>query len=306
MADCRVRTAAREDLPAILELMREALGDGMPRDPVFFRWKHWDNPFGESLVLVAEDDEGLVGLRAMMRWTFRQGDQLVHAVRPVDTATHPRFRRRGLFTRLTRQLLEELAAHGVDLVFNTPNDKSRPGYLKMGWESVGVLPVWVRPAGRFAVRAGVRPTGAVALTSPMDARLHTLRDQDYLQWRYVDAPSLPYEVVGDGQAGVVVRERDRGGRAELTVSEVCVPSRADIARAASILRKVVRSSSTDYALAMGAVGTREAAVLALAGFVPVGRRGPHLVARAVEGAHAVQGAFDPSGWRVQIGDLEVF
>ncbi|MDH5380092.1 MAG: hypothetical protein OEW75_04520, partial [Cyclobacteriaceae bacterium] len=30
-------------------------------------------------------------------------------------------------------------------IFNTPNEKSRPGYLKMGWVDAGRLPVYFRP-----------------------------------------------------------------------------------------------------------------------------------------------------------------
>ena len=45
------------------------------------------------------------------------------------------------------QGVEEMTAEGVDVVFNTPNTQSRPGYLKMGWIDVGRLPVAARPTG---------------------------------------------------------------------------------------------------------------------------------------------------------------
>ena len=54
-------------------------------------------------------------------------------------------------SRCTR--IEELARDGVDFVFNTPNDQSRPGYLKMGWQVVGRLPGTVRPLSRPGARA---------------------------------------------------------------------------------------------------------------------------------------------------------
>lgn len=304
--DARIREARPEDLPAILALMSASLGGGMPRDPEFFRWKHEANPFGTSFTLVAEDDEGLVGLRTMMQWCFLQGDRVIRAVRPVDTATHPRFRRRGLFTKLTRDLLATLAEREIQLVFNTPNEKSRPGYLKMGWQSVGVVPLWVRPGGRFnPLRRSVR-AGAVRMAPVSDARLQTHRTDTYLAWRYHDAPGLDYRVLGDGTAGVVVRDRVRGERKELTIVELVIPRRRDIPRVASQLRRTVAASDALYALAVAAVDTRQAAALTMAGFIPVGKRGPHLVARSVEGAPVVEGAFSLSGWRVQAGDLEVF
>ena len=85
-----------------------------------------------------------------------------HAVRAVDTATDPEFQGRGIFTRLTLEALDELAADGVDFVFNTPNARSRPGYLKMGWQVVGRLAAAVRPTRwRFVTVVGTarRPAG---------------------------------------------------------------------------------------------------------------------------------------------------
>lgn len=311
MPEGPIRPALPEDEAAILALMSASLGNGMPRDPAFWRWKHVLNPAGASLVRVIEDDEGLLGLRAMMRWTFTIGGQTVRAVRPVDTATHPRAQRRGLFTRLTTHLLDELAADGVSLVFNTPNEKSRPGYLKLGWRSVGELTVWVRPGGRFTLRGGSGRGPWRDLPEPPridDPRAHTTRDAIYLRWRYGLAPTLGYGVAQDGANAVVFRTRDRQGRPELTVTELITGADpASIARCARILRRVVREGPESHALAMAAPRTREAAVLALAGFVPLPGRGPHLVVREVPGGTPIpDGLLRPSGWRLQVGDLEVF
>src|SRR5690606_32239213 len=106
--------------------------------------KHRRNPFGASPMWVAETDEGLAAVRAMMRWELAGPDgRVLRAVRAVDTATHADHRGRGLFRRLTLGAVESLTAEGVDLVFNTPNDQSRPGYLTMGWEVLGRVPLAV-------------------------------------------------------------------------------------------------------------------------------------------------------------------
>ena len=60
---------------------------------------------------------------------------MIHrAVRAVDTITAPEARGRGVFTRFTLAILsnEITRDDDVSFVFNTPNDQSRPGYLKMG------------------------------------------------------------------------------------------------------------------------------------------------------------------------------
>ncbi len=64
------------------------------------------------------------------------GRHAVRAVRAVDTATHPDHQGRGIFSTLTPTRSRRCGSR-ADLVFNTPNEKSLPGYLKMGWQIVG-------------------------------------------------------------------------------------------------------------------------------------------------------------------------
>jgi hypothetical protein len=98
-----------------------ALGAGPVgrRPPEFFRWKHLENPFGPSLMLVAEDDGRVIGLRAFLRWRFQAGGGTLQAVRAVDTATHPGYQGLGVFTRLTRAALAALEGQ-VDLCSTPP------------------------------------------------------------------------------------------------------------------------------------------------------------------------------------------
>ncbi len=91
-----------------------------------------------------------------MRWELLGGGRVYRAGRAVDTATHPDWRRRGFFEHMTTALTERLAAEGFDLTFNTPNQFSLPGYLKMGWAEVGRLPL------RVKVRRPARVLGAAA------------------------------------------------------------------------------------------------------------------------------------------------
>ncbi len=153
-----IREATAEDRPAIIELCRAALGWGDdPRFEQLFSWKHDENAFGPSYMWVATDGDRIVGLRAFMRWEFARRGEMLRAVRAVDTATHPDYQGKGLFTAMTMHGLDEIRDDGIDFVFNTPNDKSRPGYVKMGWREVGKLPVAIRVAG---------PRGAGAWPAP--------------------------------------------------------------------------------------------------------------------------------------------
>ncbi len=155
------RPFTRDDEDQIVDLLGLAMyGADFPDLRGYWRWKHYDCPFGESFGLVAVDQEKapgkVVGLRVFMRWELLGGGRVYRAGRAVDTATHPDWRRRGFFEHMTTALTERLTAEGFDLTFNTPNQFSLPGYLKMGWAEVGRLPL------RVKLRRPVRVLGAAA------------------------------------------------------------------------------------------------------------------------------------------------
>lgn len=152
------------DEAAVLALLRQVLGEGgraFERTEAFWRWKHEANVFGRSILMLATRDD-VVGVRAFMRWRFRSAHGLLAAVRAVDTATHPRARRQGVFATLTRAAVAQAEAAGVDLIFNTPNRSSLPGYLKLGWTRVGRPLLLVRLVRPLRVLAVVRARRATA------------------------------------------------------------------------------------------------------------------------------------------------
>ena len=105
----RLEVVPLDEVPraAILELLDTCLGPAaFGRTESFWRWKHERNPFGCSPGLVALDGGEPVALRVFLRWRWTVDGRTVAAVRAVDTATHPAWRRQGLFRRLTLELVE--------------------------------------------------------------------------------------------------------------------------------------------------------------------------------------------------------
>jgi GNAT superfamily N-acetyltransferase len=321
------------DTESVIGLLQLSLGNAaVERSAAFFRWKHESNPFGRSFGIGAIEPGGrLVAVRLFLRWKFSFGGATVHAVRAVDTATHPEWQRRGLFRRLTLELVDRLRQQGVvELVFNTPNPKSRAGYLGMGWRDVGRLPLSLRPSWRRLARLPARARGEAAglgsieelLRVPSLAgflqrwhreaasappRLHTVRDDRYLAWRYGEVPGPRYRAAwsidGDSGAVVIVRERRRRERAELSFSELLVAGGVQAERAASALVRTVSRSTGDYAVALGFPESSERRALGRAGFWPVRAVAPRLTWRPIgEGFDAGRMA----SWRLSAGDVELF
>lgn len=207
-----VRAAVEADIPAIVELLKTSLGESlMPKSEAFWRWKHLENPFGASPVLLAFEGEQLVGVRAFMRWEWILNGYVIKAVRAVDTATHPRFQGKGIFKKLTLLLVEKCQQEGVQFIFNTPNASSMPGYLKMGWHQYGKMFVSafpVIPRMKKSNPASVLYAGesGVFQTRPdeVDA-LITHTSNAFLQWRYAQNPNDKYLELRVGGNRIIFR-----------------------------------------------------------------------------------------------------
>jgi hypothetical protein len=323
--DWEPRPAGDDDWPSIVELIRHSMGwahDAPLGD--YLDWKHRQNPFGPSSVWVAAADDRIVGARLLLNWEFdAPGGRVFRAVRAVDTATSESHRGQGIFTAITLMGIEARRKDGYDFVFNTPNDQSRPGYLKMGWRQVGRLPVSVRPlrlsalpalrrsgvaAERFSVSTdAAEPAGDVLADTaavealladiPAASVLRTRRSPAYLRWRYDSFPPLHYRAViaGDTRKGVAIfRLRQRGESLEAAVVEVLGRDRGSRRR---LLAQVARACGADHAIVL----SRGQEALA-AGFLPLPGRGPILTCRPLSS----DGPREIAGWDFGLGDIELF
>lgn len=327
MDELSIRPFEERDRDSVLGLLAASLGwADDAHHAEFFHWKHEANPFGHSFAWVADDlGAGVVGFRTFLRWRFvTPGGAEVEAVRAVDTATAPSHRGAGIFSRLTRHGLDEVEAAGIDVVFNTPNDQSRPGYLKLGWQEVGRLPVQLRPRSLASLprvlrsrvpaelwsspsSAGIPAEEALgdddALSALLDSQpapvgWTTQRSVEFLRWRYTGFPALGYRALLAGPTAadglVVFRLRRRGAGTECALVEVLAPG-ADRRVAGRLAVAALRASGADHAIGIG--GDRR-----WPGFVRTARLGPILTSRTVR-------ATPPSevrSWSLVLGDVELF
>ncbi len=318
-----IRPATADDLPDILGLYQLTMGDldGM-RTEAYWRWKHEQNPFGPSPVLLAFHDNRLVGMRAFLRWRFCHRGHPLLAYRAVDTATHPEFRGKGIFSKLTMSLVKQVAQGEPCLIFNTPNAQSKPGYLKMGWQVFGKTPLKVKVfPHHFLMRARNQPVIAPSGWSDeegIDALLQAWqRDQSeaittaysmhYLRWRYQDVPVLTYyqhrEKVDHGDALVMYRIKSTKGIQELRIADLFFSganSRSAIRRALSAISNLHRPDVITIL-----ANKMTSGVLPL-GFVRASRFGLTITYRHVNNESWTEKARHPEEWNFSSGTLELF
>lgn len=335
-----IREYRADDETAVLALLYQSLGNGraFARTSAFWRWKHFQNPFGPSLMVVAANGE-ILGLRAFMRWQFRVGARTITAVRAVDTATHPMHRRHGVFSALSRLTVERARAEGIDLIFNTPNRVSLPGYLKLGWTYVGrphllvrilkparVIGALVRKTARNEVEGPVltapvvpsemllRRSGVLEPLLAQDDHLcadgiRTNRTMAFLRWRYMGGSSLSYYAFWRGvepsTVVAILRPNLRRGLREIMLCEMLL-SRAGVRDVPGLIRDLIEAVDADYLVAHAPLRSVHWQALVRAGFLPIPRLGPHFAVRPLTPGGV--GVFPTRlvRWHLSLGDLEVF
>lgn len=237
--DFAIEPLSDRHIPEVLLALAEAHGPGF--DDVWFDWKHRRNPLGPSPGWVAVDNRGVIGVRLFLPWRFTDGDLTVSALRPCDTVTRGRARRRGVFAALTTFALDSVAA-STDLIFNTPNKSSLPGYLKMGftpWTSVRQY------MGAGFGSSALLDLGASVLPERIGrAGFATDVDRGFLEWRYERIPGVGYEAAAlrnsRSPAGVVYRVREWRRNRLLVISE----SWGEVRELRTLLGSVARHEDT--------------------------------------------------------------
>lgn len=302
------------DLPATLDLLKASLGETpiLKRTPELFAWKHLDNPFGRSIIMVAQADDQIVGLRALMRWELEHPTGRIRCVRAVDTATHPDFQRRGIFRMLTTAAVDIARADGVDLIFNTPNPQSGAGYFSMGWQEVDHIGVMARllpgllrrksPGDDLTDPSEFADSPTIDSAPQVEIRasngLRTPRTPEYLAWRFAGHPTARYFRAGDERNTVIARPNVRNGRKEVVISDLFGSSPR------MTLSRWIRSARADYAAGWFSTGSPERRAAIRAGLLPVPRLfSLRLIARPLRTLPV--DVFALANWDLAMSDLEL-
>lgn len=323
-----IRTCAESDIPAIVDLLKISLGEStVPKSEAYWRWKHIDNPFGRSAVLVGYEGSKLVGVRAFMRWQWVLGDRKYEAVRAVDTATHPDHRGHGVFNNLTLALLDDCKEEGVDFIFNTPNKLSKPGYFKMGWKEAGKLPVNLKLGNSISIirnlfgkQVDERPGETVQSYLQRPEVMRLLRENNELHvgslitahslpsllWRYSDVPVARYfacaiESGNSISALVFYRLKRSAVGLELRVTDIFMNDPHLQNRIKALINSRIRAHKADYAT-VSAVNPMFRPVSPLRRALSLG---PVVTVRDVAGnVTPILSRF--CQWSPSVGDLELF
>jgi len=307
-----IRKANNDDIPAIISVLKAGLGEGVvKKNTNNWLYKHVLNPFGKSIVFVAETDNKIVGVRAFMQWQWQKSNNKFTAWRAVDTATHPDYQRRGIFKQLTLRALKEAEKYPDSFIFNTPNQNSKPGYLKLGWKPVNKIPVTLIPTfvypgyysnKKFKLHQNWEQIENICQKHNEKQRnenkFFTPKSTNYLKWRYSENPIQEYHFYSDHNLFIAYYTKKHRFFNELRVSEII----GDLKSNQKLITELLLYLANKNKCSIISTSQKNLFNISISG-----NFGPELVVHPLKNnSNFVNSILNIRNWTPVIGDLELF
>ena len=219
------------------EALMRLFGSVWGRDRItgrdYFEWQFLEGPKGKPIAYCAQPDREkapLAGIYLVMPATLLSGSGALDFSISVYTATHPAYRKQGIFRDLALLTYEKCRERSISGTVGIPNNNSLPGFRGLGFTVLGQMEVVARLASPFAaseagppVRQFTTARNLCAIDCGLDrakARSGTVlfeRGAEFLAWRYLRCPGIRYRIFGCVDRGeklvglIVLRSARRKG-----------------------------------------------------------------------------------------------
>jgi GNAT superfamily N-acetyltransferase len=146
--------------------------DKFKRD--YIDWLYSCNPDGKVVGFDARDGDRLAAHYVCIPARARVGNEEVPVLLSLNTATHPDYQGKGLFTKLAELTYAAGAKLGYDAVYGVANANSTPGFTrKLGFQLVGPLQASV----------GIGPLGIEFASNSSSLQFRRFWSEQALAWR---------------------------------------------------------------------------------------------------------------------------
>jgi GNAT superfamily N-acetyltransferase len=140
--DLEIRPADAKSgrLAGYSRLLSDVFGEGPKFTETAIAWRYRDNPVGTVVGADAWDGERLAAHYAVCPLEAVIEGRVIRGLLSLNTATHPDYQGRGLFSRLAESAYAQGAAAGYEFVVGVANANSTPGFLRrLGFQDCGRL-----------------------------------------------------------------------------------------------------------------------------------------------------------------------
>lgn len=193
-----IRPATVSDISALSALFLEVFGTERPE--AVWRWKLFENPRGTASY-VCEAEGRIVAHCAGLPVRFRDYEREYTAMQSVDFMSSPSYPggigRGGVFVRTAERFFDACCgASTIPLVYGFPGERHRLlGERLLGYRAVErVGELRLEPSGT-ATETEPLTKADLALFQQLPIDMGAVRDERYLNWRYLEHPTFRYEVI---------------------------------------------------------------------------------------------------------------
>lgn len=201
-----IRNYQQGDELKILELFEIVFGKKMTLE--YWTWRFLNNPFSRDMLIhLMWEDEKLIGQYALSPVRMRIDGENKMAALAMSLMTHPDYQGKGVFAKLGNSLHDEIKSKAkYHMIFAFPNNKthSHYGFVKnLGWKDISIIPMMSVRSTDLRLKVGEKTNYSVLrsfenLTHKIyqfDKSVRIDFSPDYLQWRYIDNPSVDYKII---------------------------------------------------------------------------------------------------------------
>lgn len=160
----------------------------------YLEWLYAGNPCGGAIGYDAWDGPHLAAHYVCIPVAARAHGKSIRVMLSLNTATHPDYQGRGLFTKLAEATYQEGAVRGISAVYGVANANSTPGFLRKLEFSL------VKPLDALI---GV---GRLGTGDTCEAEFHREWDAAALHWR-LGNPERPYRLVRLGETEIAAEAK---------------------------------------------------------------------------------------------------
>ncbi|MEW5807021.1 MAG: GNAT family N-acetyltransferase [Acidobacteriota bacterium] len=194
--------------PSILELFSIVHEDYM--DERLWKWKYFYPSRKPAQILMAVQQGKVVGIQPAFFNRMKMGNTERLACMLADVMTHPKHRRKGVFSALVEESKQKALEKGVPLIYTFPNEQSFPMFIRhLKWHHIFSLPLHIKITNMLRIVQEWKGPKSKSFA------LHALAPIQKLMFRQLTVQSKQYEIQEISQ----INEEDVSSLLEDSLSE---------------------------------------------------------------------------------------
>lgn len=211
----------------------------------WLNWKYFSSPFGEviSFIAICNNTQSIAAEITFGKYQYLQNNKVLNCLISYQTMTHPLHQKKGLFSLLTKKIIDFAENENIDYIFNFPNKTSYLPFEKLNFIPVNTVMNFLKFSNKLnviinihSIKSGFVPNKINKLDNnnlqdlesyKKIIRPYVLNDKlipnhtyDFIKWRYFTYPLYEYSLFKYENVLFILRHGKRGKLKELQIMNI--------------------------------------------------------------------------------------